>query len=388
MQAMSPMTPQDGRGFPDINLPLSTTGATHSVQQDAFAACSVAPPTNENRPMAEPLASETLTLAATSAMKGLAHESLQPRLKQESLLDSKPLLVLFDLNGVLVHREPFGSRRPQEDMRNAVCLYTASKRVVFVRRQLEKFFLTLWENRIRIGVWTSAQGHNAGDLVSALSQVVPSFNKAMFLDGNVIIDQQYCLNFGRVDLQDSEKEVYVKSERELTRHPLWKSILKQHQLILVDDSPVKNAINTRIIGIHPKTFVPTNERTRDEKTFEYLLKYLVKMKQGGLQPFNFARRNPIHELLPLHFNPPLEMPKIDTTRLYDKILEHTRPMDYSRNIKLLLQLHEDGLLSPDEYILNAKVLLDYKGNNASNARDIIDGHLKRHKRFVSRLSNQ
>jgi NLI interacting factor-like phosphatase len=304
---------------------------------------------------------------------------------QSSLPDSKPILVLFDLNGVLVHREPFGSTRPHKDMRNAIFMYTANRRVIYVRRHLEKLFSGLLRNNIRIGIWTSAQHHNAGDLVSALMQAVPSFNKAMLLHGGVIIDQQYCVNFGKVDLQNSEKEVFVKCEKELTNHPKWKTHLRQHQMVLVDDSPVKNTVNSRIIGIHPKTFQPSNERTEDEKMVDCLLKYLVRMKQGTLQPFNFALRHPLHELKPACFISPLRLSEIETTRLYDKITDHTRPRDYSRNMKLMLQLHDDGFLKPDDYILNARILVKYKGNNAVKARDLVDSQLRLYKPILSRL---
>lgn len=326
--------------------------------------------------------------AARQADNRAAHDNVHKpgdRLKQEVLPDSKPILVLFDLNGVLVHREPFGSTRPHSDTPNAVFTLTCKKRVVFIRRRLEQFFSSLRQHNIHVGIWTSAQSRNAYDLVSALRQHVPSFNSLLELHRDLVLDQQYCINLGKVDLQNSDKEVHIKSERELVKHCRWENDLVRHQIVLVDDSPVKNAINDRVIGIYPRTFDPFNQKTTDHKVMNTLLRYLIQMKIGTLQPFNFAMRNPLHKLFPDLFVSSLDLSKIERTALWDQIIQLKKPKDYSHNLKLLWQLHESELLTPDEYVLNARRIFKYKGQSPEKAKEYLDAQLRRSKTFLSRI---
>ena len=154
-------------------------------------------------------------------------------------------LLVFDLNGLLVDRrrsafaEPDGTRRAPSAVLGKFHVYDRPHVAEFVRWAFEHF---------TVGVWSSAQQHNARALVNHVWG--KSRDKLAFVWG-----QERCTHVGAMDPARGagSKPILLKDLRVLWSHPSFARFGPRNTLLL-DDSPYKAVLNPEHTAIHPAAY--------------------------------------------------------------------------------------------------------------------------------------
>ena len=153
-------------------------------------------------------------------------------------------LLVVDLNGLLVDRrmtpfvEPDGTKRAPDA--------AFGKFLIYNRPHLSEFVAWAFEH-FTVGVWSSAQQHNAKTLVSHIWG--EHRDKLAFVWG-----QDKCTHVGAMDpAKPRSKPVLLKDLRKLWAVPSFKRFGPRNTLLL-DDSPYKAAMNPEYCAIHPKAY--------------------------------------------------------------------------------------------------------------------------------------
>ena len=213
--------PQTGGGFKIPKLAPGPLAADPSAPaKDSEAACS----------------------AGGGARDDAAREERKLR-KHKGTRKHKHLLVV-DLNGLLVDRrmtpfvEPDGTKRAPDATFGKFFIYNRPHMRAFAEWAFEHF---------TVGVWSSAQQHNAKTLVSHIWG--EHRDKLAFVWG-----QDKCTHVGAMDPRmPRSKPILLKDLRKLWASPSFKRFGPRNTLLL-DDSPYKAAMNPEHCAIHPKAY--------------------------------------------------------------------------------------------------------------------------------------
>ena len=201
-------------------------------------------------PSAPAKASEAACSAGGGARADAAREDRKDR-KHKGTRKHKHLLVV-DLNGLLVDRrmapfvEPDGTKRAPDAAFGKFLIYNRPHMSEFVAWAFEHF---------TVGVWSSAQQHNAKTLVSHIWG--EHRDKLAFVWG-----QDKCTHVGAMDpAKPRSKPILLKDLRKLWAVPSFKRFGPRNTLLL-DDSPYKAAMNPEYCAIHPKAYELGTEEAR------------------------------------------------------------------------------------------------------------------------------
>ena len=223
-----------GGGAPPAAPPPQTGGG--------FTIPKLAPGPLAADPSAPAKASEAACSAGGGARADAAREARKDR-KHKGTRKHKHLLVV-DLNGLLVDRrmtpfvEPDGTKRAPDAAFGKFLIYNRPHMSEFVAWAFEHF---------TVGVWSSAQQHNAKTLVSHIWG--EHRDKLAFVWG-----QDKCTHVGAMDpAKPRSKPVLLKDLRKLWAVPSFKRFGPRNTLLL-DDSPYKAAMNPEYCAIHPKAY--------------------------------------------------------------------------------------------------------------------------------------
>ena len=223
--------PQTGGGFKIPKLAPGPPAADPSAPaQDSAAACS----------------------SGGGALDDAAREARKER-KHKGTRKHKHLLVV-DLNGLLVDRrmtpfvEPDGTKRAPDAKFGKFFIYNRPHMSAFVEWAFEHF---------TVGVWSSAQQHNAKTLVAHIWG--ESRDKLAFVWG-----QDKCTHVGAMDpAKPKSKPILLKDLKKLWASPSFKRFGPRNTLLL-DDSPYKAAMNPEHCAIHPKEYKLEDKRLEGE----------------------------------------------------------------------------------------------------------------------------
>ena len=205
-------------------------------------------------PSAPAKASEAACSAGGGARADAAREDRKDR-KHKGTRKHKHLLVV-DLNGLLVDRrmapfvEPDGTKRAPDAAFGKFLIYNRPHMSEFVAWAFEHF---------TVGVWSSAQQHNAKTLVSHIWG--EHRDKLAFVWG-----QDKCTHVGAMDpAKPRSKPILLKDLRKLWAVPSFKRFGPRNTLLL-DDSPYKAAMNPEYCAIHPKAYELGTEELDGRRT--------------------------------------------------------------------------------------------------------------------------
>ena len=155
----------------------------------------------------------------------------------------KHLLVL-DLNGLLVDRRM--SPCVEQDGTKRVPDAKFGKFFIYNRPQMNEFVNWL-HDKFTVGVWSSAQQHNAKQLVSHIWG--KQRDKLAFVWG-----QDRCTHVGAMDPKKPQsKPILLKDLNELWKTPSYARFGPRNTL-LIDDSPYKAVMNPANCAIHPEEY--------------------------------------------------------------------------------------------------------------------------------------
>ena len=197
-------------------------------------------------PAADPSAPAQDSAAACSSGGGALDDAARLARKQrkhKGTRKHKHLLVV-DLNGLLVDRrmtpfvEPDGTKRAPDAKFGKFFIYNRPHMTTFVEWAFEHF---------TVGVWSSAQQHNAKTLVQHIWG--ESRDRLAFVWG-----QDKCTHVGAMDpARPKSKPILLKDLKKLWASPSFKRFGPRNTLLL-DDSPYKAAMNPTHCAIHPKEY--------------------------------------------------------------------------------------------------------------------------------------
>ncbi|KAL9235667.1 hypothetical protein vseg_010409 [Gypsophila vaccaria] len=168
-------------------------------------------------------------------------------LQKLSIAPKKKLLV-FNLNGVLIHRDFKGRKASFPKDRCPDAAYGGQ--VVYKRPFLDKFLKFCLE-RFEVGIWSSAQTQNTEGVVDSVLQKFES----QFL---FVWDQNQCSDYGYKSLENRKKPLFFK---ELTK--LWSSLadrssrgrqFSESNTLLIDNESYKALLNPPNTGIFLETY--------------------------------------------------------------------------------------------------------------------------------------
>ncbi|XP_074316312.1 uncharacterized protein LOC141652630 [Silene latifolia] len=166
-------------------------------------------------------------------------------LEKLNLGTKKKKLLVFNLSGVLVHRDYYKSpstKFPPDGF--------FGSQLVYKRPFLEKFMKFCLE-RFQVGIWSSAQVQNTDGVVESVLQEFES--RFLF-----VWDQDCCSDYGYKLPGKKRKPMFFK---ELTK--LWSSLAKNSVLnrrfyesntLLIDNEPYKALLNPPNTGIFLETY--------------------------------------------------------------------------------------------------------------------------------------
>ena len=223
-----------GGGAPPA-VPPPQTGAGFKIPK-------LAPGPLADDPSAPAKDSEAACSAGGGARDDAAREARKRR-KHKGTRKHKHLLVV-DLNGLLVDRrmtpfvEPDGTKRAPDATFGKFFVYNRPHARAFVEWAFEHF---------TVGVWSSAQPHNARTLVSHIWG--EHRDKLAFVWG-----QDKCTHVGAADpKKPRSKPILLKDLQKLWASPSFARFGPRNTLLL-DDSPYKAAMNPDHCAIHPKAY--------------------------------------------------------------------------------------------------------------------------------------
>lgn len=206
-------------------------------------------------PAADPSAPAQDSAAACSSGGGALDDAARLARKQrkhKGTRKHKHLLVV-DLNGLLVDRrmtpfvEPDGTKRAPDAKFGKFFIYNRPHMTTFVEWAFEHF---------TVGVWSSAQQHNAKTLVQHIWG--ESRDRLAFVWG-----QDKCTHVGAMDpAKPKSKPILLKDLKKLWASPSFKRFGPRNTLLL-DDSPYKAAMNPTHCAIHPKEYKLEGERREE-----------------------------------------------------------------------------------------------------------------------------
>ena len=172
-----------------------------------------------------------------------ADASARKQRKHKGTRKHKHLLVL-DLNGLLVDRrmsafvDADGTRRAPDAKFGKFFIYNRPHMAAFVEWAFEHF---------TVGVWSSAQAHNAKSLVNHVWG--KHRDKLAFVWG-----QDRCTHVGAMDrAKPNSKPILLKDLNKLWAIPSYARFGPRNTLLL-DDSPYKAAMNPPNCAIHPAEY--------------------------------------------------------------------------------------------------------------------------------------
>ncbi|KAH9614263.1 hypothetical protein KSS87_019458 [Heliosperma pusillum] len=160
--------------------------------------------------------------------------------------NKKKKLLVFNLNGVLIHRDHTTS--PSTKYRSPDGVYASQ--LVYKRPFLEKF-IKFCLQRFEVGIWSSAQVQNTDGVIESVLQEFES----QFL---FIWDQDRCSDYGYKLPTKKRKPMFFK---ELTH--LWSSLAKnsvpkrqfyESNTLLIDNETYKALLNPPNTGIFLDTY--------------------------------------------------------------------------------------------------------------------------------------
>ncbi|BBN01666.1 hypothetical protein MPTK1_2g09300 [Marchantia polymorpha subsp. ruderalis] len=187
----------------------------------------------------------------------------------------KRRLVILDMNGLLCHINHNKWFRTN----NVVPHGKLGAHKSWVARPHLCEFLREVTQVVDLAIWTSRTESNLARLLQQMSAYLPeNFSETIWQ----LLDQSYCYPLPQAD----------------ANYPLWLKPLniieemsdhKVANCLLVDDSPLKNAMNHPHNAIHPPTFSPLKQD--DDYLSTYLLPFLKKFARSPQPVTHFVRSN-------------------------------------------------------------------------------------------------
>lgn len=146
--------------------------------------------------------------------------------KKRKRIEKDPILIVFDMNGVLISRA--GERKKDVQLRN----------------HLDTLLDTLWRlyPQVNVAVWSSMMSHNLIPLVQQ------AFGPRA-ADLAFVWDQQFCTS---LYVKTMTKKLLRKDLKWLKGSP-WSQYSPDH-VLLIDDDPKKCGANPPGTSLHPATF--------------------------------------------------------------------------------------------------------------------------------------
>ncbi|XP_021743207.1 uncharacterized protein LOC110709304 [Chenopodium quinoa] len=156
-------------------------------------------------------------------------------LKKLGNLGVQKKLLVFDLNGLLIHRAHRGNKSEIPLNRQPDGVY--KQRLVYRRPFLEEF-MKFCHERFEVGIWSSAK-----DL--AILSIL------------VVLDQRSCTDSGFKSMEKKYKALFFKELKKLwqTSAPSKGGLIySQSNTLLIDDEPYKGLLNPPNTGIYPNKY--------------------------------------------------------------------------------------------------------------------------------------
>ena len=155
--------------------------------------------------------------------------------------ESRDALVVFDMNGVLVHYEKYGDRRfhgPQGSVG------TVKGRRVWLRPHMEMFVRRLLERGCSVALWSTARQDVLCELVR--TALPPDVRDAL----TFVWDRRWCTHASGNEL--------LKDLSTVWKSPALHGRFDASNTLLVDDSPRKTRLNSPHTVYHMPSFDPRN----------------------------------------------------------------------------------------------------------------------------------
>eukprot|EP00928_Gymnodinium_smaydae_P081649 TRINITY_DN65126_c0_g1_i1.p2 TRINITY_DN65126_c0_g1~~TRINITY_DN65126_c0_g1_i1.p2 ORF type:complete len:333 (-),score=78.10 TRINITY_DN65126_c0_g1_i1:25-1023(-) len=177
----------------------------------------------------------------------MADEEDKAHKKKKRKRQKLPILVIFDMNGVLLMRSEFTD---------------TGEREITLRPHVDKLIETLWRlyPRVNVAVWSSMSEKNLYPLVYKVFGA--KADELAF-----VWDQQYCTKKHRADMH----KPLLRKDLKWLDDGQFSDYLPEH-VLLVDDDPIKCTKNPEGTAIHPPTFEggPDEELLRMARYLEAL----------------------------------------------------------------------------------------------------------------------
>ncbi|XP_048489682.1 uncharacterized protein LOC104898608 [Beta vulgaris subsp. vulgaris] len=222
-------------------------------------------------------------------------EVLKLAIEKLTLGPKKNKLLVFSLNGLLLHRAHKLDKSSIPANRCPDGVYNGN-RFVYKRPFLDEF-MKFCLDRFEVGIWSSAQEHN-------VDAVMDCAFKGFSIRFLFIWDQDQCNNSGLKSLENKKKPLFFKELSKLCSSLANSSrgaCFSDSNTLLIDDEPYKGLLNPPHTGIYPDSYDPNdvNDNALDPK--EELGEYLKGLVNAEDVP-SYVKEHPFGQpaIGPLH----------------------------------------------------------------------------------------
>uniref|UniRef100_A0A803MZP8 Mitochondrial import inner membrane translocase subunit TIM50 n=1 Tax=Chenopodium quinoa TaxID=63459 RepID=A0A803MZP8_CHEQI len=181
-------------------------------------------------------------------------------LKKLGNLGVQKKLLVFDLNGLLIHRAHRGNKSEIPLNRQPDGVY--KQRLVYRRPFLEEF-MKFCHERFEVGIWSSAKEGNVDGIFDCAfkglmrSSFLFIWVSLAILSILVVLDQRSCTDSGFKSMEKKYKALFFKELKKLwqTSAPSKGGLIySQSNTLLIDDEPYKGLLNPPNTGIYPNKY--------------------------------------------------------------------------------------------------------------------------------------
>ncbi|KAL2933528.1 hypothetical protein RDABS01_016647 [Bienertia sinuspersici] len=197
----------------------------------------------------------------------------------------KNKLIIFNLNGLLIHRAHRLNQSAIPINRIPDGVYNRN-RLVYKRDFLDEF-MKFCLDRFEVGLWSSAQEY----------------------------DQDRCTDTGFKSLEKSTKPLFLKELRKIWWHSSRGAMFSESNTLLVDDDPSKALLNPPNTGIFPETYDPNNDDDNALDLKEELAQYLQGLAKAEDVPSYVKEHS---------FGKPVIGPKHPNWDFYSRVIRRLR----------------------------------------------------------------